>query len=87
MVDLAWLRMLAVPLLLALLAPGNLALPQDLGSLIQGFLGNREGGRSLQDTVRNIVNNPVIQARILNNDLNPCPVRNKINHYTVQYQN
>merc|ERR1712211_60134 len=31
------------------------------------------GGRSLQDTVRNIVNNPVIQERILNNDLNPCP--------------
>ena len=74
MVDLAWLRMLAVTLLLALLAPGNLALPQDFGSIIQGFLGNREGGRSLQDTVRNIVNNPVIQERILNNDLNPCPV-------------
>ena len=69
----ASLRMRAVSLLL--LAPGILALPQDLGSLLGGFLANRGGGRSLQDTVRNIINNPVIQERILNNDLNPCPVR------------
>merc|ERR1712222_102 len=56
------LRMHAVSLLI--LAPGILALPQDLGSLLGGFLGNnRGGGRSLQDTVR----------KILNNDLNPCP--------------
>ena len=73
---LARLRMRAVSLLV--LAPGIIALPQDLGSLLGGFLGNRGGGRSLQDTVRNIINNPVIQERILNNDLNPCPVRYKI---------
>merc|ERR1712243_232199 len=71
--DFTWLRMQALSLLI-LLAPGCiLALPQDLGSLLGGFLGNRGGGRSLQDTVRNIINNPVIQKRILNNDLNPCP--------------
>ena len=27
---------------------------------------------------KNIINNPVIQERILNNDLNPCPVRCKM---------
>jgi len=66
--------MRAVSLSLLVLAPAILALPQDLGSLLGGFLGNaRGGGRSLQDTVRNIINNPVIQERILNNELNPCP--------------
>merc|ERR1712243_333966 len=61
--DFTWLRMQALSLLI-LLAPGCiLALPQDLGSLLGGFLGSRGGGRSLQDTVRNIINN----------DLNPCP--------------
>merc|ERR1719187_2562838 len=64
--------MLLLPALLLL--PAALGLPQDLGGLLGGLLGgDRGGGRSLQDRVRNIINNPVIQNRVLNSELNPCP--------------
>ena len=67
--------MLLLPALVLL--PAALALPQDLGGLLGGLLGgggDRGGGRSLQDRFRSIINNPVIQNRVLNSELNPCPV-------------
>ena len=44
------------------------ALPQSL------LGGGRNGGRSLEESISNIINNPVIQNRVLNSDLNPCQV-------------
>merc|ERR1712236_10059 len=40
---------------------------QDFLNNIQGLLGG--GGQGI---LRNILNNPVVQSRILNNNLNPC---------------
>ena len=44
-------------------------------ALLQSLLGGgRDGGRSLEESISNIINNPVIQNRVLNSDLNPCQV-------------
>ena len=43
-------------------------------SLQSLLAGSRNGGRSLEESISNIINNPVIQNRVLNSDLNPCQV-------------
>merc|ERR1712002_622023 len=52
--------------ILALTQPAIWAAPQ--GDLLQGLSGLIGGAGGL----RNIINNPVIQERILSNNLNPC---------------